>query len=184
MIPVTQVCDLLDRLGFTQQGLLNINELTYYPEIRDICATDQCRCYGKSWSCPPAVGTLEECRQRIESFDTMILFSLKTELEDSFDYEGMMEGAAAFKDLVSQLQTQLPSLLTSSSAASRYLLMALAGCKRCGTCTYPDAPCRYPESMFHSLEGYGFDVHLLAEAAGIKYNNGPNTVTYFGAVLL
>ena len=47
-----------------------------------------------------------------------------------------------------------------------------------------DAPCRYPESMFHSLEGYGFDVHLLAEAAGIKYNNGPNTVTYFGAVLL
>ena len=111
---VSRVHALLDQLGFTQHGLLNIAELTYYPEIRDICATDQCRCYGKSWSCPPAVGTLEECRQRIESFDTMILFSLKTELEDSFDYEGMMEGAAAFKDLVTQLQTQLPSLLTSS----------------------------------------------------------------------
>ncbi len=168
---------LIDRLGFSEKGELNIAELVYYPEIRDICATDQCRCYGKSWSCPPAVGTLEECRQRIESYDTMILFSLKTELEDSFDYEGMMEGAAHFKELAAALQAELPTLLP------RYLLMALAGCKKCGTCTYPDAPCRHPESMFHSLEGYGFDVHLLAGAAGIKYNNGPNTVTYFGAIL-
>ena len=177
MSHISDIQALIDRLGFSQQGELKIDELVYYPEIRDICATDQCRCYGKSWSCPPAVGTLEECRQRIESYNTMLLFSLKTELEDSFDYEGMMEGAAAFKDLVSTLQSELQSTLP------RYLLMALAGCKKCGTCTYPDAPCRHPESMFHSLEGYGFDVHLLAEAAGIKYNNGPNTVTYFGAIL-
>ncbi len=177
MSHMSDIQSLIDRLGFSEKGELNIAELVYYPEIRDICATDQCRCYGKSWSCPPAVGTLEECRQRIESYDTMILFSLKTELEDSFDYEGMMEGAATFKELAAALQAELQTMLP------RYLLMALAGCKKCGTCTYPDAPCRHPESMFHSLEGYGFDVHLLAEAAGIKYNNGPNTVTYFGAIL-
>lgn len=174
---LSEMKSLIDRLGFSEQGELNIHELVYYPEIRDICATDQCRCYGKSWSCPPATGTLEECKQRIESYNTMLLFSLKTELEDSFDYEGMMAGAAAFKEMAAALQAELQTLLP------RYLLMALAGCKKCGTCTYPDAPCRHPESMFHSLEGYGFDVHLLAEAAGIKYNNGPNTVTYFGAIL-
>ena len=35
----------------------------------------------------------------------------------------------------------------------------------------------------HSLEGYGFIVNELATEAGIRYNNGANTVTYFGALL-
>jgi len=33
-----------------------------------------------------------------------------------------------------------------------------------------------------SLEGYGFIVSELAESAGIRYHNGANTVTYFGAL--
>ena len=81
MSHISDIQALIDRLGFSQQGELKIDELVYYPEIRDICATDQCRCYGKSWSCPPAVGTLEECRQRIESYNTMLLFSLKSDLK-------------------------------------------------------------------------------------------------------
>jgi hypothetical protein len=34
-----------------------------------------------------------------------------------------------------------------------------------------------------SLEAYGVNVSALASAAGMKYINGQNTVTYFGAVL-
>jgi hypothetical protein len=34
-----------------------------------------------------------------------------------------------------------------------------------------------------SLEAYGFNVSRLAAAADMKYINGQNTVTYFGAVL-
>jgi hypothetical protein len=34
-----------------------------------------------------------------------------------------------------------------------------------------------------SLEAYGIFVAKLAEKAGMKYINGVNTVTYFGAVL-
>ena len=34
-----------------------------------------------------------------------------------------------------------------------------------------------------SLEAYGIHVSKLAETAGMKYINGQNTVTYFGAVL-
>ena len=34
-----------------------------------------------------------------------------------------------------------------------------------------------------SLEAYGVNVSRMAQAAGMKYINGANTVTYFGAVL-
>lgn len=37
--------------------------------------------------------------------------------------------------------------------------------------------------MAHSIEGYGLSVPQLAEAAGMRYSNGPNTVTFFGAIL-
>ena len=34
-----------------------------------------------------------------------------------------------------------------------------------------------------SLEGYGIFVSELANQAGVKYNNGPCTVTFFGALI-
>ena len=39
-----------------------------------------------------------------------------------------------------------------------------------------------PALAMSSLEAYGIDVAQLAKQAGMKYINGVNTVTYFGAV--
>ena len=66
---------------------------------------------------------------------------------------------------------------------SDYLLLSNEGCGRCKKCTYPDSLCRFPEHLHHSIEGYGFQIYELAKAAGIKYNNGENTVTFFGGLL-
>ena len=44
-------------------------------------------------------------------------------------------------------------------------------------------PCRFPEKAIGSLEAYGVNVSLLAQTAGMRYINGQNTVTYFGAIL-
>lgn len=35
-----------------------------------------------------------------------------------------------------------------------------------------------------SLEAYGVAVYELANLSGMKYINGPNTVTYFGAAFV
>lgn len=40
-----------------------------------------------------------------------------------------------------------------------------------------------PEMLFPSLEGFGIDVASLAAKAGLAYNGGENTVTYFGMLL-
>lgn len=164
-------------IGFYQAEEIDIHELEYNEEFRDICKGNVCRNYGKTWACPPAVGSLEECRQRCEQYNRMLLFSCKYEIEDSFDYEGMINSMADFKTLVERYRTAV------SKHISEYLLLSNEGCGKCTKCTWPNNPCRFPEQLCHAIEGYGFDVSRLANMAGIRYNNGPNTVTYFGALL-
>ena len=163
--------------GFTECGYIPIAHLNYSSEVRKICEGNSCRSYGTSWACPPAVGTLEECRERVEQYDTMLLFTKKYELEGSFDFEGMGEALHDFKKAVDRFHRRLDPVLPS------FLLLSNEGCGRCAECTYPDEPCRFPDLLHHSLEGYGFVVNELAKAANVRYNNGPNTVTFFGALL-
>jgi predicted metal-binding protein len=66
---------------------------------------------------------------------------------------------------------------------SDYLVLSNEGCEICKDCLYPHAPCRFPDRLHHSIEGYGILVSDLAKKAGVNYNNGENTVTFFGALL-
>ena len=172
-----ELFNLAKSVGFWEAGFLNMEQLRYYPEVRSICEQNTCRNYGKTWACPPAVGTLHDCQCRIEQYNTMLLFSGKYDLEDSFDFEGMTAGLHAVKKPVDVFAEKIDERLTD------YLLLSNEGCGRCETCTYPSSPCRYPSRLYHSIEGYGFVVSELAKHAGIRYINGADTVTYFGALL-
>ena len=163
--------------GFSESGFVPIASLRYCEDVRKVCEGNSCRGYGATWACPPAVGTLAECRARVEGFAHMLLFSRKYELEDSCDFEGMQRAMTDFKALVDDYHRRLRPALRD------FQLLSNEGCGRCETCTYPDAPCRFPALLHHSLEGYGFLVHELAQAAGLRYNGGKNTVTFFGALL-
>ena len=174
---LSRIKEIAVKCGFSECGYVNIENLKYYPEVRAICEGNTCRNYGTSWACPPAIGSIAECKTRVAKYDKVLLFSRAYNLEDSFDFEGMVEGLRDFKRLVDRFQQQITNIL------SDYLLLSNEGCGRCSSCTYPDEPCRFPHLLHHSLEGYGFIVNELASEAGICYNNGANTVTYFGALL-
>lgn len=171
----SKIKELIAECGFHECGNIDISELKYYSEVRAICEANSCRGYGATWACPPAVGTIEECKARVEQYEDMVIFTGKFELEDSFDFEAMGEGLRTFKRMVDKLSAKLENV--------DCLILSNEGCGRCKECTYPNSPCRFPELLHHSLEGYGFVVNELAEAAGVCYNNGSNTVTFFGAVL-
>lgn len=174
---MTGIETIAQKVGFFEYGYVEIEKLQFYPEVRKICEGNSCRNYGASWACPPAVGTLDECRERVNRYDKMLLFSQVYTLEDSFDLEGMAAGLRDFKDLTDRFHQKIGDSL------SDFLLLSNEGCGRCAQCTYPEEPCRFPELLHHSLEGYGFHVGELARAAGIRYNNGSNRVTFFGALL-
>lgn len=170
--------EILEESGVFEYGSVETKQIKFWKEVRDMCQTNTCRKYDTSWVCPPALGTVEECAQRVREYKTMLVFSVKYDLEDSFDFEGMMEGMVRFKEVCRRIDTAV------GEEESRYLILSNEGCDLCETCTYPNAPCRFPKRAHGSLEGYGVMVNQLASQAGIHYINGANTVTYFGALLL
>ena len=79
------------------------------------------------------------------------------------------------------------SLEESAALAAQYsfvLGMGAGTCRRCKSCTYPDAPCRFPEDSYSSMEAYGLWVSKVCELSGIPYNYGPNTIAYTSCFLL
>ena len=164
--------------GMYQAEYLDADQIKCYPEVRQTCEGNVCGNYNKTWTCPPGVGTLEECEAKLRRFDKMLLFAKKYELEDSFDIEGMGEALLDFKKVVAAFDDRIRPVL------EEFILLGNEGCDRCAKCTYPDEPCRFPELVHHSVSSYGLYVAELAKTAGVNYNNGPATVTYLGALMV
>ena len=164
------------RVGLTEIGDIDIRDLEFEDWVRDFCR-EGCRSYNRSWACPPAVGTLDECRERCRQYAHMMLFDRCYRLSGSFDSLGVQKAMDDFKVMVERYDELISPIL------SRTLFLTNDGCTRCAECTWPDAPCRYPDRIHHTIEGYGFNITKMARKAGLRYNNGPDTVTLFGAVL-
>lgn len=139
--------EILKESGIFQYGTVNTANIWFTQEVRAMCEINACRQYGKTWVCPPAVGTIDECRARVQQYDTMLVFSVKYDLEDSFDYEGMTAGMLQFKKSCCLLDEALKLYM------KEYFILSNEGCDLCSECTYPDAPCRHPGRSHGSLGG-------------------------------
>ncbi len=167
----------LEAAGFFQYGIVNTADIHFSQQVRAMCEANTCQKYATTWACPPAVGTVEDCKSRIQQYEKMLVLSGKYMLEDSFDFEGMMASAKAFRSSCRALDAAIRPHIKD------YLMFSNEGCDLCKECTYPHAPCRFPDRVHGSLEGNGIFVNELANLASIHYHNGSNTVTYFGAVV-
>ena len=164
--------------GFTHVAPLKVSTIDLLPEVRDMCKANTCHMYGKNWCCPPGVGTLEQCRERLEKYENGILVQTVGQLEDALDGEGMMETEAAHKEHFDNMRERLlaryPKMLSIGSGC----------CTRCSRCTYPDAPCRMPDNTFASMEAYGMLVTSICQKNDLPYYYGPCTISYTGCFLL
>ena len=167
----------LSAAGLSGWGLVPVEKIPFSQEFLNICRSNSCGNYNTCWSCPPAMGTLEECQARIGAYKTALVFNHISQLEDSFDFEGMEDAVVQYRAAVEALYELV------KGEGENISILANGGCKRCKTCTWPDEPCRFPEKLFPAIEGCGVNVSRLAGLAGLKYINGQDTVTYFGALL-
>jgi len=162
-----------------EYGELPVSALVFSRELLKSCETNVCGHYNSSWTCPPASGTVEEQQKKILAFKNAFIFTTKHELEDSFDYEGMTKGKELHTFLTLEFKAGLGDAFPVYGAGS---------CPSCKDengkthCAFPD-PCLFPEKKIGSIEAAGINVTELSKAAGITYNNGPNTVTYFSMTL-
>jgi predicted metal-binding protein len=164
--------------GFSQWAFLEPGTMEFRAEVRAMCEADKCHAYGRSWACPPALGPLEECGARVAGYPGGILLQTTAHLEDDFDYEAMdkasKDNAERTQTFARLLREKCPDVFVFGNGACRL-------CK--DGCTYPDAPCRFPDEMSPSLEAYGLVVSDLCKANNLSYYYGPLTLTYTSAVL-
>ena len=164
-------------IGFSHAAPLNTAALQALPEVREMCAAGRCRRYGKSWSCPPACGSLEECQGRMRAYTGGVLVQTTAELADDFDYESMSKAQEVHKKNFFTLARQTRLLIPDC------LPLTAGSCTICRSCTCPDRPCRFPNKMLSSMEAYGLLVSAVCEASGLPYYYGPGTLTYSACIL-
>ncbi len=150
--------------------------LEFSGRARIICET-QCPRFGKSWACPPAVGTVAECKARCLAYPSGLLIATVSEVETADD----MAQTLATRPAHETLTREVAALLKEQGCAV-YPLSA-DSCALCERCTYPAAPCRKPEALYPCIESHGILVTALAEHYKIDHRAEEHTVTWFSLLL-
>ena len=174
-----KLTELALSLGAFRASVIPVENVETDASFRDLCAANVCGNYGRNWMCPPDAGDIHDLMAELRTYEYMLVYQTVTELEDSYDFEGMMDAGVAHNQLMIKLRDRL-----NGENLPRVLHLGAGGCRMCEVCAKrTDEPCRHPDLAVASLETYGINVSRLAPAAGMKYINGKDTVTYFGAVL-
>ena len=161
-------------LPLCQYDLMDTSELVFSERIRAVCE-QECPMYGKSWACPPAVGTVEECRERCLRFPRALMITTVTEVRDIADIEETLATRAPHEEI-----TRQAAALVREQAAE-VMVLSTEACAICERCAYPGVPCRHPDRMFPCVESHGIIATDIAEKHGIEFFQG-NIVTWFSLI--
>lgn len=152
-------------------------ELTFKEEVRQICK-QECPMYGKSWSCPPAVGTVEECREKCLGFNGAFLFTTIAEVSDVANLEETLQTRFEHEEITRTLGKIF------KSEGAEMMLLSSESCAICDSCAYCEGGnCRHPEHMIPCIESQGILVTALAEKYDIPFLDSLTTVQWFGLIL-
>jgi len=147
-------------------------ELEFNDRIRWICE-HECPMYGKSWACPPGVGSVCHCREKCLSYENCLLISTIVEVADIADMEETLATRPEHEAVTNQVRDIMREL-----GAEPYVLSTEA-CTLCQRCAILDGgPCRFPEKMHPCVESHGINVVPVLESRGLEFQFGANVVTW------
>lgn len=150
-------------LGFTRAFALDPRKIPFDEAaiLRQGCEANDCGKYGTNWCCPPGVGTDEEVAARVNCWKKGVMVQFITEsIDSSLNPELFKEISASFGSMVQCFYGKV-----KETEGDCYML-GRGACTLCKECTYPDAPCRYPEKVTPCLSSHGINVYKLWETSG------------------
>ena len=151
---------------------LDLEELEFSSRIRWICE-NECPMYGKSWACPPGVGTVDHCREKCLSYKNCLMISTIVEVADITNIEQTLATRPEHEAVTNQVRDLMREL-----GADPYVLSTEA-CALCDQCAILDGkPCRFPEKMHPCVESHGINVVPMLEKRGLEFQFGANVVTW------
>lgn len=175
-----KIIEKIKEVGVFKVGVIEVTDIVTDKGFRTLCEQNSCGKYGRCHTCPPEIGEFKELSESIKNYKSAIVYQTVSELEDSYDFGGMMEAGKRINDIGQELSAWL-----KSEGYLDFLHLGAGGCRVCEKCSKVDElPCRFPDKAMASLEGYGIDVTALAKSSNMKYINGQDTVTFFGTIFL
>ena len=154
---------------------LKSRDLTFSERIRYICS-HECAMYGKTWACPPAVGSVETCKAKCLSYPDLLMICTVTEVEDIADIHATLATRGDHEEVTREVER-----MVRLQGMETYTLSTEA-CAVCAHCAYPNGPCRHPEHMHPCIESHGIVLTDTAEACGVPFQYGDNVVTWFSLI--
>ena len=94
--------DFIAQYPIFEYRILNTGDLSVEERVRIVCQ-QECERYGSTWACPPAVGTLKECEERIRKFGQAVFFSSVAEVSDLMNMQEMLQTRAAHEELTTEV---------------------------------------------------------------------------------
>ena len=147
-------------------------ELEFTDRIRRICETE-CPMYGKTWACPPGVGSVAECEKKCLSYENCLMIATVTEVADIADINETLATRSGHEKITNQVRDILREL-----GENPYVLSTEA-CTVCERCAILDGlPCRMPGKMHPCVESHGINIIPTLEKCGIEFQYGQNVVTW------
>ena len=167
----------LSELPLYIYDFIDPQELEFSDRIRWICQ-NECAMYGKSWACPPGVGSVESCQKKCLSYQNCLLVSSIVEVADIADMEETLATRPGHEALTEQV-----AQLLRDQGENLYILSTEA-CSICQRCAILDGqPCRFPEKMHPCVESHGINVVPVLEKLGLDFQFGCNVGTWISLLL-
>ncbi len=178
MNDINNIIEKAKSYGFNEAAYLNVSTIKLMDEVRDMCKENKCHRYNTNWSCPPGCGSLEEGRERLSNYSKGVIVQTIGEVEDSLDFETMMEIEEKHKEKFNNFYKIIKEEYENSMAFSS------GCCTICTSCTYPEKACRFPQKCISSMEAYGMLVSDICKSNKIKYYYGPTKIAYTSCFII
>ena len=173
MIDLEKLEGMLSELPLYGYFFLDPKQLEFSGRIRWICE-NECPMYGKSWACPPGVGSVDSCKCKCKTYENCLMISSITEVNDITDIDETLATRPEHEALTNQVGD-----LMRQMGVDPYILSTEA-CAECERCAYLDGqPCRFPDRMHPCVESHGINILGLLEELGLAFQYGENVVTWF-----
>ena len=149
------------------------NRLEFSDRIRYICQAE-CPRYGKSWACPPGVGSVAECKAKCLSYKECLVIGTITECQDIADIQETLATRPDHENLTDQVADMLRDM-----GVEPYIL-STDSCAICANCTFPEGkPCRHLDKMHPCIESHGINIIPTLEENGLEFQYGGNIITWY-----
>ena len=163
----------LSQLPLYTYDFIDPAKLEFSDRIRWICQ-HECPMYGRSWACPPGVGSVPVCRGKCLGYENCLMISTIAEVYDIADIEETLATRPAHEEVTNQVRDAF-----REQGIEPYVLSTEA-CSICEHCAWLDGePCRHPDKMHPCVESHGINIIPTLEENGLDFIYGTNMVTWY-----